>query len=290
MRPFIDRLEPAETDDCCFDYCLWTYDPLCDQENKLRSANLLYHSFEVAGISNRYCELVSAIRKRIGQFQTVFGIKQAGGDLFWEFYFYDYQRRHRHRSMTRVIEAFAPFARCSVQPNERLHYFMFSIDVDQALIAGERDLDEIHMYIGNPGSAVSSGICYSLTATDTRLENFYFFFDAKRHREDIVAKINCSAYYDPTHVKLEEILWPEMEGCRVIVVANKQGNDSVYFSRINVQQLIFFLKQMAYPDAIVSFIEERRHQFDHLLYDVGFDYRLRNGNLAILKSGYYGYF
>ena len=36
------------------------------------------------------------------------------------------------------------------------------------------------MYIGNPGSTVSSGIAYALTAKDTTLENFYFFFDAAR--------------------------------------------------------------------------------------------------------------
>jgi hypothetical protein len=74
------------------------------------------------------------------------------------------------------------------------------------------------------------------------------------------------------------------------VVANKQGNDAVYFSRINVDQLIFFLKKMRYPMELVSFIEENRSKLDHLLYDVGYDYKMDGKDLVILKSGYYGIF
>jgi len=74
------------------------------------------------------------------------------------------------------------------------------------------------------------------------------------------------------------------------VVANKRNNDGVYFSRINVDQFIFFLKRMGYPPGICRFVEDRRSELDHLLYDVGFDYRLEDGSLVILKSGYYGVF
>jgi hypothetical protein len=192
--------------------------------------------------------------------------------------------------MTRVIDALKPFAACRVSPNEALPYFMFSIDVDAALIRGERDLDDIHMYIGNPGSAVSSGICYRLTPDATRLENFYFFFDAERQFDDAAAKIACSAYVDSTTCDLPQILWPEMRGCRVIVAANKQENDSVYFSRITVRQLIRFLEKMNYPERIVSFIAARADRFAHLLFDAGYDYRFEQGRVKILKSGYYGYF
>jgi hypothetical protein len=100
----------------------------------------------------------------------------------------------------------------------------------------------------------------------------------------------CSAHIDTTKVKMDQILWPELRECRVIVVANKQQNDSVYFSRINVDQLIFFLKKMNYPIELTSFVEENRSNLDHLLYDVGIDYRMDGEDLVILKSGYYGIF
>ena len=166
---------------------------------------------------------------------------------------------------------------------------MFSIDVSDTLVAGGGSLDEIHLYIGNPGSTVSSGICYSVTPERTRLENFYFFFDAATQREEILSKIACSAHVDLTRIAMDSILWPEMQSCRVIVVANKQHNDCVYYSRINVDQLLFFLRRMSYPKELTGFIDSSRSRLDHLLFDVGFDYRMEEGKLLVLKSGYYGF-
>src|SRR5262249_53650924 len=160
------------------------------------------------------------------------------------FYFYDYARRERNVSISKVLAATAPFARCDIRPNEKLPYFMFSIDVDDALVTGKRGLDVVHMYVGNPGSTVSSGIAYALRPDITKLENFYFFFDAKTQMLEAADKICCSPYVDTTRIHYDQILWPELRQCRTICVANKQQNDCVYFSEINVDQLLFFLKTL----------------------------------------------
>ena len=286
----MDRLEYSTDQDVFYDFCLWEYQPAVPYENKFRSVNLLFNSFDVVGVNERIFDFVQAIREGIDLSHTVWGVKQLGDDIRWEFYFYDYRRREREKSITKVLEIIRPFIRCELKPNENYHYFMFSIDVDDHLISRARDLEEIHMYIGNPGSTVSSGICYLLTKGGTKLENFYFFFDAKKEMEDVLGKIACSAYIDTARIHIDQILWPEMRDCKVIVVANKQGNDAVYFSRINVDQLIFFLKKMRYPVKLVSFIEENRSKLDHLLYDVGYDYKMDGKDLIIPKSGYYGVF
>jgi hypothetical protein len=285
-----DRFEYTEPQDVFFDYCLWEYKPVAPRENKFRSVNLLFHSFDLMGVDERAYDLVQAIREGLGLSRTVWGLKQLGNNIAWEFYFYDYKRRERERSISRLLDIIRPFAACDIEPNEDYHYFMFSIDINDELISEGKDLEEIHMYIGNPGSTVSSGICYSLTSGGMRLENFYFFFDAQKQMNEIKAKVICSAHVDTSMIDIDRILWPELRNCGVIVVANKQQNDSVYFSRINVDQLIFFLKRMSYPGEIVSFVERNRSKLDHLLYDVGIDYRMEGKDLAILKSGYYGVF
>ena len=286
----MDQLEYTTEQELFFDFCLWKYRPPVPHENKFRSVNLLYHSFDVAGVQERIFELVQAIREGIGVSRTVWGVKQLGENISWEFYFYDYRRRERERSITKLLDVISPFTRCRIKANENHNYFMFSIDINDDLIAGTGDLEEIHMYIGNPGSTVSSGICYSLTGRGTRLENFYFFFDAKKEMNEIIGKAACSAYIDSTKTDIDQVLWPELRDCKVIVVANKQRNDAVYFSGIDVDQLIFFLKRMNYPGEIVSFVEENRSKLDHLKYDVGFDYRMEGQDLMILKSAYYGFF
>jgi hypothetical protein len=290
MRRTMDRIEYTTDQESFFDFCLWEYKPVVPYQNKFRPVNLLFHSFDAAGVNEKIFDFVQAIREGIGLSNTVWGIKKLGEDIRWEFYFYDYRRRDRERSITKLLEILKPFIRCEMKANENYHYFMFSIDIDNHLISRTRDLEEIHMYIGNPGSKVSSGICYLLTKNGTRLENFYFFFDTQKEMDDILGKIACSAYIDSKAIRMDQILWPEMRDSRVIVVANKQNNDAIYFSRINVSQLIFFLKRMNYPAELVSFIETNRSNLDHLQFDAGYDYRMEGQDLMILKSGYYGIF
>jgi hypothetical protein len=285
-----ERFEYATSRDPALNYCLWQYAPARPAEDNFRSINLLLQSFEVARLDERACDIVDAIRDAIGAFRTVFGVKLLGGSLAWEFYFYDYARRQRAVSISGVLEAIRPLVRCAVRPNESLPYFMFSLDLDADLAAGRRELDVVHMYVGNPGSSVSSGIAYALRADSVTLENFYFFFDAERQLDEAAGKICSSAHFDDTRMPVDEVLVPQLRRCKTICVANKQTHDCVYFSGIDVSQLIIFLERLAYPGPIVAFVRQHAARLDHLLFDVGFDYRMENGRLKILKSGYYGVF
>lgn len=285
-----ERFEFATSRDPALNYCLWQYVPARPAEDKFRSINLLLQSFEVARVDERACDIVDAIRGGIGPFRTVFGVKLIRARLAWEFYFYDYQRRQREVSISRVLEAIRPLIPCDVRPNENLPYFMFSLDLDGELAAGRRDLDVVHMYVGNPGSTVSSGIAYALRAGGATLENFYFFFDAASQLDEAARKIVTSAHFDDTRLDVDAVLLPELRGCKTICVANKQTHDCVYFSGVDAHQLLFFLERLTYPAAIVSFVRQNLANLDHLLFDVGFDYRMHGGELELLKSGYYGVF
>jgi hypothetical protein len=284
------RFEYATGHDPSLNYCLWPYPPPAQAEDKFRSINLLFQSFDHAGIDPKAFAIVEAIRDGIGPFRTVFGIKLLDGRLAWEFYFYDYRRRGRQVSMSRVLGAIRGFVHCGIEPNENLPYFMFSIDLNDDLATGRTPLDVVHMYVGNPGSTVSSGIAYGVRSTGTTLENFYFFFDAASQQTDIAKKLTSSAVFDDTVLPVDAVLVPELLRCRTICVANKSTHDCIYFSGVNVEQLLWFLRRLSYPSPIVDFATKNRANLDHLLFDVGFDYRMEAGRLRILKSGFYGVF
>ncbi len=284
------RLEYTTADEPLFNYCLWQYQPPAPAAGKYSSANLLYHTFELAGLDERAYEMVDRIRQAIGVSRTVWGVKLLGDQLAWEYYFYDYRRRNRERSITRVLEAIRPLIRCDVQPNESLHYFMFSLDVTRAMLAGEQEMEQVHMYLGNVGSTVSSGVSYALTKNERRLENYYFFFKPANALDEIIGKVACSAFIDPADVDLSQIIWPELVECDTVCVANKRHNDCIYFSGVNVDQFLFFLERLRYPAPIIAYVKEHRSQLDHLLFDVGFDYTFGADGLQVVKSGYYGTF
>lgn len=285
-----ERLEYATDEDPSLCYCLWPYARPAAAADKYRAVNLLYQSFDLAGMPDGAYAIVEALRDGIGPFKTVFGIKWVDGRLGWEFYFYDYLRLKRTVSATRVLEALRPLVRSEVALNEALPYFMFSLDIDAVLARGERSIDLIHMYVGNPGSAVSSGIAYGVRAESTTLENFYFFFDARSDMAQAVRKIETSPHADLSRIALDDILDPALRDCRTLCVANKRTHDCIYFSGVSVDQLVHFLRKLNYPHATIDFVQTQRHLFDHLTFDAGFDYTTRAGGLQVLKSGFYGVF
>jgi hypothetical protein len=108
--------------------------------------------------------------------------------------------------------------------------------------------------------------------------------------DDIEGKVCSSAYLDAADFNIDSVLWPELRDCQTIVVANKTDRDGVYFSRIKLPQLLWFMKRMEYPQRQIQFLEGHMDRLDHMLYDVGFDYRMEAGRLQIIKSAYYGIF
>jgi hypothetical protein len=285
-----ERFEYATSGDPSLNYCLWPYQAPAPAEDKWRSVNLLYYTFASAGIDDRAFAIVDAIRDGIGAFNTVFGVKLAGGRLGWEFYFYDYKRRQRVNSMSRVLRAIREYMPTRIEPNENLPYFMFSLDLNDALASGAAPLDVIHMYIGNPGSQVSSGIAYAVLEDSIALENFYFFFDARTQLADVAGKIGSAAVFDDTVMSVDAVLRPELRRCQTICLANKQSHDCIYFSGVDVDQLQWFLDWLQYPSAVRELVRTNRSNLDHLLFDVGFDYRMAGDRLHVIKSGYYGVF
>jgi len=283
-------LEYSSASDPPRNYCLWDYVSPVPAEDKFRAVNLLLQSFDYAGAGAAGLQLVNQLRTAIGSFQTVFGIKMNGGQLSWEFYFYDYQREQRQVGVNRVLEACASGFRCPVRIDETLPYFMFSLDIDLPLLAGQRDTDVVHVYVGNPGSTVSSGICYALRTDTTLLENFYFFFDSAAQMDEVKAKLCSSVHFNPARHSFAQLLLPELGDCQTICIANKPGNDCIYYSGIDIVQLQFFLKYFDYPLPIQDFVQTHRGMLDHLLFDVGIDFRAERGVIQLLKSGYFGVF
>ena len=282
-----NRLEYTTDQDLFFDFQYYPYTPAVPFEHKFRSVNLLYHSFDALQLNQRVFQLVQTIREAVGILHTVWGIKQRRNNISWEFYFYDYGKKERRISIPMILEAIKPFISCQIKANENWPYFVFSIDIDHDLITGVKDLEKIDLYIGNVGS---SGICYSLMDKGPRLKSIYFFFDPTKQMNEVIGKVCCSTYIGQKKIDIDRIIWPELRNCGTIWVANKPESDCIYFSRIKIDQFLFFLKRLRYPGKLISFVQENKSKLDHLLYDVGFDYTWNEEGLMIPKSVYYGTF
>ena len=119
---------------------------------------------------------------------------------------------------------------------------MFSVDILPDIFIN-RKLNGINIYIAGL-SDHPTGFCYFLDEERTKYKNHYDFFEPKKRMEAIIAKIKSSCFVDFSIIKLSEVLLPELIDCKTICIANKQENDCLYYSGVNVDQFLFFLKKL----------------------------------------------
>ncbi|MXU66705.1 hypothetical protein [Oceanomicrobium pacificus] len=266
------------------DFCQWRYDPPAPPtDDALRSAALLHASFEAGNAPALLPQLADRLVAGLGRFNTVWGVKWADGRMGWEFYIYDYGRDRRERGLVELRAALDGLVTLPEGDFEHLPYFMVSLEIDAD------GLPQLDLYLGNPGSSVSSGICYGIRSSGLELRNFYFFFDAKAEQKASWDKITESAHLDRGAPDPAAFIWPEIGPMETLVVANKRQADGIYFSRIRVAGLRAFLARLAYPAALQDFLAAQGTGFDHLLFDVGWDFRQdADGQVQPIKGSFYG--
>jgi hypothetical protein len=272
-------------EDRFFDYCLQPYDPLRDPRGKLRSESLLWNSLDAADAPSSLDAALRAVQHTAGRDMTVVGVKHQAGRLWWELYFYDRLKEDPAVRAASIIDTVAPWFRIVPRPRETVPYFMFSFDVHPTTAEGGR-VEVVNLYL--PYYEVQGGRSYKFSADGLEMDNVYRFLHPKTEIREILHDIRQSVFVDYTRVSLARVLLPELIDCNRICVAKKRFADAVYYSGIDVGQLLFFLRAFAYPPAIVSFVEAQRAQLDHLRFDVGIDYTMRpDGTVAMTKSSYY---
>ncbi len=280
-RPLVHSTD----EDRFFDYCLQPYDPLRDPRGKLRSESLIWNSLDVAEAPTSLDEALRAIQARAGRDMTVIGIKHHEGRLWWELYFYDRQKEDPDVTASSIIDAASPWFRVVPIPRETVPYFMFSFDVTPDLADGG-EVDIVNLYL--PYFEVQGGRSYKQSADGLEMDNVYRFLHPKTEIRQIMHDIRQSVFIDYSRVSLATVLLPELIDCNRICVAKKRFADAVYYSGIDVGQLLFFLRRFDYPEAIQTFVQMNRSMLDHLRFDVGIDFTTGpDGSVVMTKSSYY---
>ncbi|RLB51473.1 MAG: hypothetical protein DRJ42_16765 [Deltaproteobacteria bacterium] len=280
------ELAPATETDRYFDYCLEPYRPRRPWKGKLRSENLLFHSLTVGGAQDALTEPLRAIQGHVGRDLTVWGIKWDGAALFWELYFYDPQKEAPEATLSSITKAMAPYFTITPAIDEATPYVMASFDVRAENRGGS--VDTVNLYL--TGEEAHAGRSYSVSRGRSELENTYRFMPPKTEIDEVLSLLEASVFVDYKDPRtLSRVLIPELFACKKICVSKKRDRDAIYFSGIDVDQLLFFFERFSYPDELVGFVREQKESFEHLYFDVGVDYRRGpDGALEYPKTSYYG--
>ena len=280
-------LQPSTENDRFFDYCLHPYEPRRSSVGKLRAENILWNSFDVAQLDPLLESAVRSASQSVGRDMTVWGIKYDRRQLFWEFYFYDPKEYAPRVTVSAMRETLFPYLAMDAHVPETIPYIMFSFDLFP-WTAETKCIDSLNLYLGSAHTQ-GTGRSYVVTGDRMELRNIYRALHPTLEIEKVLFNIRSSVFIDFTMVPLSRVLLPELFSCRQICVTKKPTTDGIYYSGVDVNQLLWFLKYFEYPSSLTAFVESHWQGFEHLFFDIGIDYAMDAcGRLVMTKSSFYG--
>ena len=236
--------------------------------------------------------IIKKIRDAIGPWNTVWGVKLDRGTLTWELYFYNHcamDSRMARISLFNVFRSYFKIPAFVEIDIEHQPYLMFSVDLSDDVLRSKQ-IDSVHLYM-NGWEGVSQGNSYYWGGDGVFFENHYDFFYMPQETQQLVGKVKNSIVLAKDWASfLKHDLVRKLMPCYKICVAHKKNKDGVYFSRVNVAQLLYFLEYFSYPVHIVDFIKSHQKKLDHLLYDVAFDCTGGPLGPVFSKGSFYGVF
>lgn len=288
--PIDERLLPGEP---LMSYALREYETGVDPVGQLHSANILFASLEAAGYGPRGAQLCEATRHEFGRSRTAWGIKSEKGVPSWELYYYQHSERGEPvreltmRRVDRVLER-AGMRRNGEEMSPR-RYFSMSFDVTHETLIKARPT-EVHVYLDQSLTVPPSATSYRVGHRRLEMENVYYLCRQQSPDLDFLHRFFwSSARINPDTCKVASVLWPELLKCDHVAVAHKPNAEAIYYGGITMSQLEIFFERTDFNPSVREYVFERRAEFDHLRFDVGFDYiGGASGEILILKSGIYG--
>ncbi len=289
-----------------FNYEMTPYAPLRPVEGKYQSSALLFVS-AMSGKQGFFHELVRLLQTGIGPDRTVFGVKNRDGRLFWEIYFYIFgpaqggpnRKRvpHPALSIANVRKVLNPLIKISARlPALAVPgHFMWSFEIDDKVIKSRR-VERLHFYSGTSYHRRRFGQSHLASAYGMVKENEYLFYKPRKEANHILRLVKKMLLENGSRVPPGRIFVPELAPCDSFCFARKRIDgalpdfpNGVYFSGIPLKAFLFFLRRFSFPKKLTDFACSQRNRLDHMLYDVGFDYRLGKG-VSTVKSSFFGVF
>lgn len=268
------------------DFCQWDYTPARPAApGDLRQAALLAAVLAQQPKADRLMNLMRRIQDFWGRFNTVWGLKSTNAGPELELYFYDYARTDRRIRLNDFVKAFPDLFAQDFSLPEEIPFFMASVEVP---LAAARTIAEIDLYTDGTGGTMSAGLCQVWNGQSLRLKNHYRFYKSPQDAVAILSDLANGVRTRALH-SLPRFLHPGTWTEQIYVIAEKQETDSIYLSRIGVDQSLELARLAGLHSEILSTLQCLRDGLARYLFDIGIDYTVTSGGAPdIRKVGIYG--
>lgn len=287
-----DDLLPHTPDTVLRDYNFRRYEQVAFPANPLHNATLLLYLARQMNLREQVYSILDKLWSHLGKDQVVWGAKWTL-DRFDSFEFYVYNREEprplRRRSVSGLRAALTPWIDHIAPPKESCNYTMCSFDLKYEDAAVGR-ASGMHIYVaGGSEKRRHESFSYGLEHEGTRLENHYTWYYANSELDELRERLGWSVHASQCTAN-DHLLPQQLLDCLTISFATKTASDGLYFNQIRTEQLVWFAAH--YLPVTVSYgLAACGSSFDHVMWDVGFDFTVghgTDGDAAPVKFGIYG--
>lgn len=218
--------------------------------------------------------------------RIIFGISQKEWVLWLEFYIYNNQLCDSIINIWDFFEKVQSIFWAHIYKEQlkklRKNYFMFSFTLNMQSL----EVDDIDIYIKKEMHG-EWNCNYRIKKEGLQKRNTYYFSKQSHLQEVLVSIKKVNTHISPS---LQKILLFFQQHCHptgTICIAQKKRSSAIYFSRINYESFLIFLKNFWYPKNTLGFFKKRKKQYKEYLFDIWIDYVLwEKGNIEIGKVSY----
>lgn len=288
-------LEPATNRDRHISLGFEAYRPIRPLAGKARAENLLWHSLVHAGLLDAWDDPLHAIQRELGRDHSIFGVHLpaplaqglAPAAMSWELRLLDHDADGS--TFARVRAALEPWIELAPGVDELPPHVVLGLRFDATTMAsGAIEAVEIHLR-GEDARRIE---VRRRSAEADELVSRDFLVEAKRQIDELLPAIKTSEFVDfASDAKLlGRVMIPELFACRRVHVSKRPHCDALIFSGVNVEQLRFTYERFEHPEPMRAFLIEHQAKLEHLLFDVGVEYRTHEGRVVYATTSFYACF
>lgn len=282
------------------DYIRTAYAPVVDPAGRAASESLLRAFLVHEDLFEPLWPIIEGVRSLLGPGETVWGFKLLPqGRRGVELYIYDPARdasarakgAGNPRSVTRLVAGLAPVLQVDSRlDDERLSYHMCSLELD-GQVGRSRRSSGFRIYpTGDRRRHGYDGLSVHVAGERLVRENSYLFFQAQ-HELDQVRQVLAASFRSGGPEQQAALLDPMLLPCHTICFSSKAHGDSLYFSRLDGDQLRHGLGRW-WPGPMLDLLVAQADDLAHLRWDLGIDFTCsatRPDQVIVDKIGVYGF-
>jgi hypothetical protein len=265
------------------DFCLWDYSAATvPDSDTLSQHSILVDAAHLCGDGKQLTKIFGRLQEIWGPGNTVWGIKSDHETLSFELYFYDYARSMRRLGIIDLSRCLPDLISTPLCNADIRDWFMASIELNH-LTAHNNKVDKIDLYFESDGGTISAGVSETWDGRTYRAKNDYRFYRSREDRDVLIKDMS----------EIPPIPDPFFPGCyneEIFVLSRKLHGTGVYFSRVNADQTLSFLKDSGFSSPITSQFANDLKKYSPYLFDLGIDYITSDGKSYLRRSAIYGIF